>query len=112
MEPEKDPFVSAFVHYLEAVQEATCDRLLEKGNEKAELERLSITGKNLVAETMPPMRPLAKKVTDKIEELERSGGLVSDKVDELKLVADSLKEFRPYLEERELVFYAGFTRAA
>lgn len=104
---EQDPFLDAFVQYLDAVQEATCDRIL------GELEpqhpgKLKSSGKKLVNAAAPGVKGTAEKLSIIVNVLEAQGQLVSRDFHEIKEVADTLRRFGPHLEKNYgLTLYAG-----
>ncbi len=103
IEAEKDPFVDAFAQYLDALQEATCNRLL--GMEKA--SKVKAAGKTLVETAEPSIRESTKLVVHQIETVEESGELVSKDVRWLLDASNALRRLIPYMDERGFIFHAG-----
>lgn len=104
MEPE-DPFVEAFAQYLDALQEATCDRLLERQPTPG---KLKTAGKMLVKAAAPDIKETAEKLSILVDVLEAQEQLVSSDFYEIKEVTDTLREFGPRLEKNYgLTLYAG-----
>ncbi len=95
-EPE-DPFVDAFAQYLDAVQEATCDRILER--EPTNTGKLKAAGKKLVEAAAPKVKGTAEKLSILVNALAAQNQLVSRDFYEINELADTLREFGPYLEK-------------
>lgn len=101
------PFAEAFSQYIKILQEATCERLLDKTDRKVGLEELRNAGKTLVETTTTPIwKEAAKKLANKVETLESSDLLVSAKYPDLREVAGTLTDLSKELEECGFVFYA------
>lgn len=95
-EPE-DPFVDAFVQYLDVLQEATCDLLLEREQKPG---RLKSAGRKLVEASGPEgLKGAAEKLSVLVDVLEAQGQLVSRDFYEIKDLADTLRKFGPHLEK-------------
>lgn len=105
-EREQDPFADAFVQYLDAVQEATCDRLLER--ETTNPGKLKCAGKQLVEASASGAKGTAETLSILVNVLEAQGQLASGDFWEIKEVADTLRKFGPHLEKNYgLTLYAG-----
>lgn len=103
---ERDPFVDAFVQYLDAVQEATCDKIL--GEREPDLGKLKCAGKQLVEASAPGAKGTAEKLSTLVNVLEAQGQLISRDYYGIKEVADTLRKFGPHLEKNYgLTLYAG-----
>ncbi len=103
---KQDPFVDAFAQYLDAVQEATCDRILER--ELTNPGKLKGSGKKLVEAAAPKVKGSAEKLSILVDVLESQGQLASGDFWEMKEVADTLRKFGPHLEKNYgLTLYAG-----
>lgn len=91
---ERDPFVDAFAQYLDAIQDATCDRILER--EPTNTGKLKAAGKKLVETAAPGVK---EKLSILVNVLEAQNQLVSRDYYEIKELADALRELGPHLEK-------------
>lgn len=107
MKPEEEPFVDAFVQYLDALQEATCGRILKREPNPG---KLKAAGKKLVEAAGPDLKKKAENISVLVDVLEAQGRLVSRDFYEIKEVADALREFGPRLEKKHgLTLYANIS---
>lgn len=105
MKPEEEPFVDAFVQYLDALQEATCGRILKREPNPG---KLKAAGKKLVEAAAPDLKEKAGNLSMVVNVLEASNQLVSYDFFEIKGAADALSVFGQYFKENHgLSLWAG-----